>query len=590
MLDRDRILNATFDKRILASYNRMKENGLTKDLARDHYLIYKDAELSDIFGNAFEYIYKEPYYGRHFIEDIIVSNQSLSPEWLYNAKKVSYDILDKMESINNIPDIQRQRYIDTAKLISGKISEFSNTYNIIKYTNNDVNGYSDYNLALMFKSLPISNASEFNIKAMELCNYINNKDDEDTYRICMILKILLDDEGVIANIDNYATPVVRECLYKIKDGFNTRDVYESSFNKLSEKPPVTFTNADDAIDLVDSDELLENTYAADNINIRKNNAKKALAVIEPIFTQLFYEYMSYGDNVNTSITSAKELFNNENITTGEALSLIEEKYNDLYTLIESCDYYINEFMYEFNKDGSQSDAIKSTVPDESKTKKKIKSKSSDDTDTENEDNEDDDSDDTEDNTNDEIEDKRSIEEKRPKVKNLQAIQNKAMDLDMKSAGAGEAVKKGLKAVGNTFNAIGRVPNNIIKGITGALKDWETTNDEKKKKEMLKPGYRNNLFRLTKKIFKYGLIAHFSKALAIVVFICKHTPIGGSFHSKEARLRNELVSELDSEIEIVTEKINDASSNGDKKEKYELMRIKKKLEDERMRVNTNSEYI
>ena len=57
-----------------------------------------------------------------------------------------------------------------------------------------------------------------------------------------------------------------------------------------------------------------------------------------------------------------------------------------------------------------------------------------------------------------------------------------------------------------------------------------------------------------------------------------------------RLRNELTAELETEIAVTDEKINDANANGDQKQKYELIRIKKKLEAEKVRVATNSKYI
>ena len=60
--------------------------------------------------------------------------------------------------------------------------------------------------------------------------------------------------------------------------------------------------------------------------------------------------------------------------------------------------------------------------------------------------------------------------------------------------------------------------------------------------------------------------------------------------KDRRIRNELLSQLDTEIKICEEKINDANSEGSKKQKYQLMRIKAKLERERLRVKTNSRYI
>ena len=60
--------------------------------------------------------------------------------------------------------------------------------------------------------------------------------------------------------------------------------------------------------------------------------------------------------------------------------------------------------------------------------------------------------------------------------------------------------------------------------------------------------------------------------------------------KDKRIRNDLARELETEIRVCEEKINDAASNGDLKEKYRLMRIKSQLEKESLRVRSNSKMI
>ena len=57
-----------------------------------------------------------------------------------------------------------------------------------------------------------------------------------------------------------------------------------------------------------------------------------------------------------------------------------------------------------------------------------------------------------------------------------------------------------------------------------------------------------------------------------------------------KVRNEFVAELDTEIKVCEEKINDANSQGDQQQKYQLMRLKDKLSIERERVIANSKYI
>jgi hypothetical protein len=57
-----------------------------------------------------------------------------------------------------------------------------------------------------------------------------------------------------------------------------------------------------------------------------------------------------------------------------------------------------------------------------------------------------------------------------------------------------------------------------------------------------------------------------------------------------RIRNELVRELTTDLEVCKEKISDASANNDTKEKYRLMRIRDRLSAEIVRVKANSKYV
>ena len=72
---------------------------------------------------------------------------------------------------------------------------------------------------------------------------------------------------------------------------------------------------------------------------------------------------------------------------------------------------------------------------------------------------------------------------------------------------------------------------------------------------------------------------------IVLFICQKLS-----SEKDSRIKNELATELESEIKICEEKIADANSKGDNDKKYKLMRIKDKLQNELTRVKTNSNYV
>ena len=83
---------------------------------------------------------------------------------------------------------------------------------------------------------------------------------------------------------------------------------------------------------------------------------------------------------------------------------------------------------------------------------------------------------------------------------------------------------------------------------------------------------------------YGAFA-INPVLNIVLLICQKAS-----HTKDVRIRNELIRELNAEIKVTEEKIEDAKSNGDNQQKYKLMRIRDKLQAEVTRVEANSKYI
>ena len=109
--------------------------------------------------------------------------------------------------------------------------------------------------------------------------------------------------------------------------------------------------------------------------------------------------------------------------------------------------------------------------------------------------------------------------------------------------------------------------------------------EKRKRFMVEPGYRKHAFRNFKLALLYGGAFSLDKALLPVTMVARHFS-----KQKDRRVRNELVSEIETDIKICEEKISDANGNGDNKEKYKLMRIKNKLERELLRVKTNSKYV
>ena len=175
--------------------------------------------------------------------------------------------------------------------------------------------------------------------------------------------------------------------------------------------------------------------------------------------------------------------------------------------------------------------------------------------------------------------------KKPKVGFIRKVQNKALDTDAKlrkkEAIAGEKIDE-LKSAGK---ALSYHPKMIEDKVDTTISKFDKWDDNRRKEFLLKPGYRHKIFKKFRVVLEYGLASKIKLSFVPILWSIRHLS-----KLKDKRIRNELSLELDNEIKICEEKISDASAKGDNEKKYELMRIKDKLDAERTRVRLNSKYV
>lgn len=175
---------------------------------------------------------------------------------------------------------------------------------------------------------------------------------------------------------------------------------------------------------------------------------------------------------------------------------------------------------------------------------------------------------------------------KPEKKNIfQRIQNKALDANVQFKKKVAESRRTSVDVKNAGKAVAKIPMSVTDSIKKTVNEWDEMDDNRRKEYIIKPGFRKKYFKALKLcIMHYGAFA-VNPVLNIVLAICQKFS-----HSKDIRIRNELVRELKAEIKVTEEKIEDAKANGDNKQKYQLMRIKEKLDAELVRVGVNSKYI
>lgn len=174
---------------------------------------------------------------------------------------------------------------------------------------------------------------------------------------------------------------------------------------------------------------------------------------------------------------------------------------------------------------------------------------------------------------------------KPKHGIIQKVQNGAMDLHAKTRSGAAGIKRLGTDIKNAGKAVLKIPSNILDNIKGVRDSFDKADDNRRKEYMMKPGFRKKWFRTLRTAATYGLAAQVSAMLIPITWLC-----GRMSKEKNKRIRIELSSELETEIKVCEEKINDANAAGDQKQKYELMRLRDKLELERNRVLSNSKYI
>lgn len=150
------------------------------------------------------------------------------------------------------------------------------------------------------------------------------------------------------------------------------------------------------------------------------------------------------------------------------------------------------------------------------------------------------------------------------------------------------VKRGINTAKN------KVVNPLINAITGTINDFEKANEESKREMIIRGGFLPRLRRLF-----YKALVHFK--LRPLLFAA----IPGGFAAlvawfpitlytawqlfKEVRgdaddaTKAKIIQELELELKMTREKIDDAKASGDKKAKYQLMRVENKIIQEIARI-------
>lgn len=568
-IDIERIINGTPDKRIVNAYNTLKDD-YTEENAGRYKEVYSNEPISSILDNA-EIIFSEPYFGTKFFIDLVNSPWAI---WFTRYEDIYSKISNFYDTYaNKMNEVQKENLAKLQDAMHSKLIESSNVINYAYYIRDNIGDIeSDLldavseektmvvedtiienidNIIVLFTYLPYV-ANVFHPETLdkiaehllEACD-INNDFDNDmwsTYIECAIMANKLSkDKGWLDAVHNN---INNRSLRQLFREFINTDLNEviSNMNIKRVNSVPHHVSIESAID----DQLLNMEFG--DMNFEENSiTKKGFED----YTRIAFEKTSEHIGIEYSYTNNTE-------STIEGYSLFREacSLDDAYTYISA---FVEAEETNFEVDNKDNRDYLASTAKSPKTKESNSGSSR---------------------------DYVATNSKAPKAKNVaNSIQYKAMDAEAKQMALFGKVARTGQDVVNAGKAVMALPMNVVKEIKKVSDDLDKADDNRRKAFMTDPGFRKKSFHNLKMAIMYGTAVQINLALLPILLIIRHFS-----KDKDIRIRNELIREIETEIKVCEEKITDASSAGDNKEKYRLIRIKEKLLAELARVKSNSKYV
>jgi hypothetical protein len=143
---------------------------------------------------------------------------------------------------------------------------------------------------------------------------------------------------------------------------------------------------------------------------------------------------------------------------------------------------------------------------------------------------------------------------------------------------GMKVVHGLRKAGDAANRVkniaSKVPEHVDNLISDVINAIQKADNEERRNRIIEGGFKLKLYKLIRRAISLGVLFYIHPALAAISFL-GHAAMDEHLDNRQ---RDQILKELEAELQMVNEKIEDARSDQYKEKKYELMRIKNKLED------------
>lgn len=167
-----------------------------------------------------------------------------------------------------------------------------------------------------------------------------------------------------------------------------------------------------------------------------------------------------------------------------------------------------------------------------------------------------------------------------------ALKKAAIKGDQVSRKLANASRKSMDEGRRVKVIASKIPGHFEALVNNSINKVKQMDVNERRKRIMEGGFRFKLFKLIRNAILLGGAAAINPALAAIGFLV-HFALDKQVDRK---VRQNIVKELREELAIVTEKIEDAKGDQNKSKKYQLMRIKTKLENDIERIQYNLDHI
>lgn len=625
-LNKESIIYGTPKKAIRLAFETMKENPCLES-AEKFFEVYRNYEIPVLLENS-RYIFAEPEIGNSFYRTMMESGCVPFVEYLNERDKIKSFMMEHDHQMN---DSTKEWYRSLYEFVDDLFQKHKNcavaeasleenrdcVYQFLTEAyrckqgrdNRDALLLAYRNLSPMaqvlytaecataldleYELIETMSGMHANCVATESMNEFSNG-----MHLIMLLNRMGKDAAIQEAVQQYENKHLKSVFKGLVQESVPDVLMESVLNHLEDKPIMDATVFETVNNILELQVEDTDGFYEEYSHIRQyDNILRQYIVYENCLSDVMSQAIfSAPDDLISGPELVREYaiskgYDPDTVTISDATTLVAEAVAELGETLTSLENM--EYMREYRADGKQTSLIrkhattlkeednpkaeKNNKPDQWKANTKEES----------------DGDDVANEVNAE-EEKKSDSEKpgkseekptAPKQSFHTKVQAKALEADMKTKAVGGKLKKFATDVKQTGKTILKVPGNLVNGVKSLISGWNSWNEDRKKEEILKPGFRKGYWAKFRATAQYGLAFAIHPLFVILTFMTRHAS-----KEKNKYLRNELALELQTEIKVVDAKIEDASRDENPKAKYQLMRIRDKLEKERVRVISNSKYV